>query len=129
MSISKRKHRLQRILYSKITLAILLLCCVWLSLSVYERYTIATEMKHRRMEREADYQELQQRKANLEDKVDYLSDERGVESEIRRNFDVAKEGEEVVIIVDDDEKKEVLPLPTSTEESESEGFWSWLIPW
>ena len=37
----------------------------------------------------------------LDQEVEALQDDFGVEAEIRRHFDVAKEGEQVVIIIDE----------------------------
>jgi len=115
-------------MYSKITLIFLLGCCVWLSLSVYERYEKARDMENRRLESEVAYQELQERKQQLQEKVDYLGADAGVESEIRRNFDVARVGEEVVIIVDNDSPNEDIQ-PISPEPEEKPGFWSRLFTW
>lgn len=119
-----------RILYSRITFVVLSIVAVVLSLSVYERYTIEREMASRRSEAEAELEALKTRKLELEEKVKYLSADEGIEAEIRRHFDVAREGEQVVIIVDEKVNAAAAtlatPVATSTDE---EGFWSRIIPW
>lgn len=90
---------------------------------VYQRYTIEQEMVERREEAEAHLKELESRRADLEKKVEYLSNERGIEAEMRRNFDVARPGEQVVIILDEEKKPEIEPLPKTSEEEPWYKFW------
>jgi hypothetical protein len=58
-------------------------------------------MAARRAAVEAERAALEARYEALKAEVMYLRDERSLEAEVRRNFDVAKEGESVVIILDD----------------------------
>jgi len=95
-----KKKKLTDYLYSRPVLAILGIVVILTAFAVYQRFVVEREMAARRMEVEKEKQELIQRKAELEEKVEYLSGERGIEEEIRKHFDVAKEGEQVVIIVD-----------------------------
>lgn len=96
------KGTIQRWLFSKFTLAALLVMCLYVGWSVFERYTVEREMAARRAGLEAEYQTLEDRKNTIVEKVDYLRGDSGRESEIRKHFDVAGEGEQVVIIVDDE---------------------------
>lgn len=57
-------------------------------------------MEVRRREVEADVERLQGQKETLENQVRYLSDDRGIEAEMRRQFDVALQNEQVVVIVE-----------------------------
>jgi len=77
-----------------------------ISWSAINRFLIALEMSERREKVENDVAELQIRKAEMEERVQYLSDERGIEAELRRQFDVALEGEQVVVIVDNEANDE-----------------------
>lgn len=95
-----KKKTITYYLYSKPVIAILVIIAGYMSFAVYHRFTVEREMAQRRYEVEEEKQELIQRKALLEKKVEYLSGDRGIEEEIRKHFDVAKEGEQVVIIVD-----------------------------
>lgn len=87
-----------------------LLLALYVAVSAYDRYTVAAEMSDRRAAAEAEVVQLQERKAELAAEVSYLSHERGIEAEMRRQFDVAREGEHVVIILDDEEPAEA-PAP------------------
>jgi cell division protein FtsB len=90
---------------------VLVIIVVFMSISVYHRFTVEREMSVRRAEMEEERQQLIERKAELEERVDYLSGDRGIEEEIRTHFDVAKEGEQVVIIVDkEEEQKPEIPV-------------------
>lgn len=102
-----QKRKWKNFLHSKFVLLALVLLCIPLGISVFERYQVEREMAERRLEMEAERTALELRKAKLNERVRYLEDERGVEAEIRRHFDVAKEGEQVVIIYDDETKSAV----------------------
>ena len=119
-----RKNRIKAIVYSRFTLGILLVLCILLAMSVYEGFSIERDMHARRAVVEAELQALHEREALLEEKVDYLNDERGVEAEIRKHFDVAREGEQVVVLVD---KQRPTPSTSSTSLSDTpknNSFWS-----
>ena len=90
------KRKIRSIVYSKPVVAVLMLVTIILSFSVYHRYTVAEEMKQKLNVRENELNELKQRAATLESKVQYLRDERGIEEELRNRFDVVKEGEQVI---------------------------------
>lgn len=100
----------KKILLIRFFLLITFIAVIFMSLSVFERFRIEREMNERRDVAEADYEALLLRKDDLGEKVDYLSKESSIESEIRKHFDVAKEGEQVVIILDDDPGSVITPL-------------------
>lgn len=90
------------------------------------RYDIAMEMQDRREVAEQQATALQARKDTLEEKVQYLSSERGMEAEMRRQFDVALPGEQVVVIVDrNDEEPEIKPLAGSTNKDSAKWYLFW----
>jgi hypothetical protein len=64
---------------------------------------------------------LLNRKSILEEKVEYLSGERGVEEEIRTHFDVAKEGEKVIILMGEDTS----PITDEVKESPKPWYKFW----
>lgn len=109
---------------SPLVLLVLAGLCTWLAISVYERYSIEREMAERRLAAEADVAAMQARKEALAERVQYLSHERGIEAEMRRNFDIAKPGEEVVIILDDDTAAaDIRPLSEPAPERPWYQFW------
>ena len=118
-----QKRKLKTVLTSRYTQGVLLVIALVIGWSAYTRYEIAAEMAERRYELEAEAAELEVRKTDLEKQVDYLSHERGIEAEMRRQFDVALEGEQVVVIVDPEAEEEVEPLSTSTPKRAWYQFW------
>lgn len=88
----------KKILHSRITLIGLLIVAVFMLSSVYERYTIERQTLHKTEAMQAQLEALDAHQADLAKKVHYLQGGQGIEEEIRRNFDVAKPGEQVVIL-------------------------------
>lgn len=86
-------------LYSKPAAAIVFVVALLLSLSVYERFTREREVAARRHELESKLEELKIQASVLEAEVMRLKSERGIEEELRDRFEVAKDGEQVVVIV------------------------------
>lgn len=115
-----QKRKLRGFIGSRYTQAVLLVLALLIAWSAYGRFTIALEMQERRERVEAEAAALEARKDSLEAQVRYLSDERGIEAEMRRQFDVAKDGEQVVVIVDPQSENEIEPLASSTNEK---------VPW
>jgi hypothetical protein len=110
------------------TLALLLLICAGLSFAVYDRYQVEREVYERREKVQADLVREMDRQRDLESRVNYLDNEQGMEAEIRRHFDVALEGEQVVVLVG--ETREEAELTTvSTSGVGQEGFWRRWWPW
>jgi len=110
-----QKRKLKAALESRVTWTIILVLASLMIVSAYNRYQIARDMAERRLEVEAEKQRLLDRRSELKDDVEYLSNERGIEAEMRRQFDVAREGEQVVIIVPDETVPiEPLDIATST---------------
>lgn len=113
-----QKRTLRGWLYSPVSLGLLALFILFMISVVYQRYTIEQEMVGRRVEAEEHLKTLEARRTELEKKVEYLNNERGIEAEMRRNFDVARPGEQVVIILDDEKKPEIEPLSKTAVEVE-----------
>ena len=103
-----RQKKLTDYLYTKPVIATLVIVAGFLAVSVFERYQIEQEMTARREAAEADYQAAVARKDELQAKVDYFQGERGIEEEIRKHFDVAKAGEQVVILLGEDQSTSTL---------------------
>jgi cell division protein FtsB len=110
-----QKRKLRSILNSPITQGVLLFLVFMAGWSAYVRFDIAMEMRERRIQEELQATALEARKETLEKQVEYLSSERGIEAEMRRQFDVALPGEKVVVIVNEEnEEAAVKPLATSS---------------
>jgi len=84
---------------------------VW---GVYQQERITRINKNQRL---THLNDLERREEALQAEIDQLSTERGIEEEIRQKFEVAKEGEEVIVIVE-------APSDVYTKgDAQREGFW------
>lgn len=99
----QQKRKIRSVFGSRITQGVILLVTLFILLSAYNRYLIARDMAERRFAVEAEIQALEERRQKLDEEVKYLSNERGVEAEMRRQFDITREGEQLVILLDDTE--------------------------
>jgi hypothetical protein len=114
------KRKIRRVIYSKVFIAAVFIATIFLGMSVYERYSMEREMAAKLDDRARELRVLEERALLLESKVEHLKNERGIEEELRTRFDVAREGEQVVIIIDDAEQKKAENHTENTEENESE---------
>ena len=126
------KRKIRSIIYSRPVIIFLVLITVALSFSVYNRYAVAKDMKMKLIERENILKDMKQRAEVLDAQVKYLQDDRGIEEELRNRFDVAREGEQVIILVDDprgEKEGQVKPLedtiPNESKASFFEKFKFW----
>ena len=118
-----QKRKLRTIANSRITQGFLVIVALVMIWNAFERYTIADTMSDRRVLIEQETATLEVRKESLKAEVEYLRDERGIESALRRQFDIALPGEEVVVILEDEVVETVQPLSTTTETDTS--WWPW----
>ncbi len=109
------KRKIRQLVYSKVFIGFLFLVSLLIGHSAYERYSVEREMAFKRDEKAEELFKLQERATVLESKISHLENERGIEAELRSRFDVAKEGEQVVVILEEkatDEKElEALSQP------------------
>jgi cell division protein FtsB len=117
-----KKTTWHTVVYSYPVLCLMLVIMVLLAMSVFERYTAEREMRERRAASEAAYAALQAREATLRADVEYLAGERGIEEELRKNFDVAKPGEQVIVLTGE---PETVDVPATTTPPESSGWQFW----
>ncbi len=101
------KRKIRSWLYSKVTIGLIATLALLVFVSVYKRYQVERQVAERRAAAEAELKELKERAVFLEEKVSHLENERGLEEEIRTRFDVAKEGEQVVIILENENETPV----------------------
>ena len=103
-----QKRKVRRLMYSPISLIflfIILFLVVKGSFGVYQKYSLS---KNELQNSQADLQVLEDKKENLETKIDRLQTETGIEKEIRSKFDVAREGEKLIVIVEDKVEEEIV---------------------
>lgn len=119
-----QKRKIRSLVNSRYTQGVLLLLVLLIGWSAFVRYQIAVEMSDRRELAAQEAVLLRSQKDSLQEQVEYLSNERGIEAEMRRQFDVALEGEQVVVIVEPEAGLDIQPLATSTpEETAWYQFW------
>lgn len=121
----QQKRKIRSIFGSRITQGVILLITIFILISAYNRYTIAREMAERRFSLEAEIKALEERKQKLDEDVKYLSNERGMEAEMRRQFDITREGEQLVILLDDSEEE----VATTTKEDKEVSEKAWYRFW
>ena len=118
----QERKRFRKILYSKITLAVLFVALIFVARGawhVYEKAVIAQTEKEEAARKLA---ELKQHTLDLEESVVGLKSDRGIEEEIRQKFMVARPGEEVVVVVDDGNKKS-----KNEETSQKQNLWQQIL--
>lgn len=114
---------------SRLTIVVLIIISFLLSFAVYNRYVVEQGVRDRRYETEEELSKLRARQTELEARVEYLSNEQGLEAEIRRHFDVSREGEQVVVLMGVTATTTTSSPPEEKAGEEDQGFWRSLIPW
>lgn len=99
MSDFKNKKKIKKLIYSKISLLIALAIVVFMSMSTYNIYKKYRESYENKKSAMGELKSLEQRNKELSSRIERLNTNRGLEEEIRKKFNVAKEGEGVVVIV------------------------------
>lgn len=95
------RRKIRSFLYSKPVIVALFAVAALFSTAVYERFDREREMALKREELEGKLEGLEANAAALKAKVEHLESERGIEEELRDRFEVAKSGEQVVVLVDE----------------------------
>lgn len=113
MAIGSKKYHAQ-IWKNRLWVALILFVCGLLSLSLYSRLAIQRDALERRQEVEEEKQLLESRYKAILEKKEYLQSEEGIEAEIRKNFDVAKEGEAVIILLEDETAEDTVVVQNTT---------------
>jgi cell division protein FtsB len=108
------KRKLKSLLYSKPAAYVLFGIALLFSWSVYERFEREREMALKRYELEDKLVELRMQATSLEGEVARLQSDRGIEEELRDRFEVAKTGEQIIVVVGDERASSATsarPLP------------------
>lgn len=114
------KHHKESFFHTRFWIAVLLVICGVLSVSVYKIYKKYNHAKTIRDDYRAELEQVKDHRADLQKNIDALSTERGKEEEIRDRYRVVKEGEQMILIVDNDKKEP--KIPESENEVHTSGF-------
>lgn len=106
MSASRPTYKAVGRILPRLAVFVLALVALYLASGVWEVYRKALLAREQRNRAEQEVLELRLRETELRFKIEALNTERGLEEELRRRFDVAKEGERVVVIVDPDDDRD-----------------------
>lgn len=98
----EKKRKIKSRIYSTFSLIVLLIIAILIL-----RGTVGVYLKHSQSQDKVDelseqIQDFEKRKIYLEEQISDISSEYGVEKELREKFNIAKDGEEVIIILDDE---------------------------
>lgn len=129
MSLLRKKSLWKSVWYSRVTLFLLLVLMVALYGPVYARFVAERDAAARRVAEEKELQAAEIRKQELESKVSELKEDSGAERDIRRRFDVAREGETVVILLEDENRNETQIVSTTTSTNQTKSWWQTLFSW
>lgn len=110
-------------LYTKPVVLFLAALIIFMGVAVFGRFGVEREMYARRIAAEEELTKAEARKADLEEEVLYLEGERGIEEEIRKHFDVAREGETVVILTGEEVPEEGHNIPEPEPPKRWYQFW------
>jgi len=123
MSEQKEKKLYEKVFYSKITLVFLIVLIFFMSKAVLGLYEKKQNTRESLEVAELELERAEARKSLLNEKLDSFSTEKGIEMEIRDMFNVAREGEKVIVIVD--EEKNI----SNDDEGGSGGLWNRIKSW
>ena len=100
MRAYQRRRRIREVLYSRAALATLLLFTVLISKAAWDMYAKERESQRQLEAVESELAALVARENLLQDDLARLKTPEGIEAEIRAQFQVAKPGEQMVVLVE-----------------------------
>ncbi len=119
----QEKRKIKKLIYSKITLVILIILIIFMLKTVWGVYQKERLTKENLTKTNNNLSTLLVREKMLSSGIDKLKTDNGIEQEIREKYGLVKPGEEVIILVDRDEGTSSLPI------SSRAGFWQKVKDW
>ncbi len=119
----QQKRKVRNVLYSKVTLVILLIVLIFLAKGAIGIFIKARVSVNNLGEVKKEYQSLADRKNVLTESINKLKTQEGIEAEIRSKYNVAKNGEVDIVIVDEKNSS------TNGQNVSGGGFWSKILGW
>lgn len=112
MRYQSQETRVRKVLFTRIFMVILVILVVLLGRGVFNVYQMERESRERKGTAEKNLADLKSREALLEKNIAALNTPEGVEAALRSQFDVAKEGEGLIVVVEESLPSEA-PAPRS----------------
>lgn len=100
MALISQQHDPVRLLWRRLGAVLLLLLIALLLRGVWGVYVKERESRVLRLEAEGQLTDLERRENELRADIAELKTDRGIEEELRERYDLAREGEGVVVLVD-----------------------------
>jgi len=117
----QQRRIFRRLMYSKISIFFLSIIFIFFAFSVAGVYRKSKEASQKNNEVKSELNELKAKKDYLENEINRLNTNIGVEEELRDKFQVAKPGEKVIIILDDNK------VDTGEAKSKNSDNWFWRL--
>lgn len=114
----KKRRQFKKKLYSKFVIILLILIIILLARGTWGVFQKSRQSKNKLEISQDRIIELNKRQEAIISKIEILKSDSGVEEEIRTKYDVAREGEHVIVIVQEDEE-----LPEPKKETGLKGLW------
>jgi len=112
------RSRRKKNIYPKATIIVLLVIALILARATWNVFIKNRETKENLVETVEYLDDLKKRGANIEEEIQDLSTERGIDREIREKFRVVKEGEGMIMLIDSPESY------TASSTNEDKSLWS-----
>lgn len=118
----QEKRKFKKLIYSKITLVLLLIIIALLLNAIWGMYIKQHTAITNFDKTAAVYDSLQTRQEMISSEIERLKTSVGIEEEIRQKYGLVKPGEEVIVMVGDN-------TASSSADSSSVGFWQKIKDW
>ncbi|MDQ5957822.1 MAG: hypothetical protein QG665_148 [Patescibacteria group bacterium] len=112
------RRRVRKMIYSKISILVLVFLVVFMTKALWGVYTKNRLAATGRVQAEGELRDLENQKAELSARVGWMAKARGQEEAIRQNFSVTLPGEKMVIVVEDEQKA------TTSKIKNNDNWWS-----
>ena len=123
MVLRSRQKMWHKIAFSWVTILSLVFVMFILTKGVFGMYQKNVRASERAQDALIELAKVEKREASLSKSLGHIKTSRGVEEELRRKFDVSREGEHLLVIVD----KEVEPEAEQEASSWFGGLWRKLV--
>jgi cell division protein FtsB len=119
----------KKIVYSPTVLFILIILFILISRSAWNIYS-RTDISADKLEQSrSELNKIKERKAELEARISRLSNDEGLEAEIRSKYRAVKSGEKVAVIVDENNPTTTDSTTTTTDQNTEPNLFETLFKW